>query len=151
MVGKKAGEVHLRLPKTATETIERHAEREYPSECCGVLLGASSGEGSAVAEVVTCRNMRIEHSAREYEIDPGELIAVQRTARERGMNIVGFYHSHPEHPARWSPSDLEQAHWTGCSYVILSVSAGRAKEMASFRLLVTAGGEKQFQEELIVS
>jgi len=114
------------------------------------LLGTNSEEGSSVAEVVNCRNVRIESSTTEFEIDPAELISVQSAARERGMDIVGFYHSHPEHPAHWSPKDLEQAYWTGCSYLIVSVSDGVAKNMTSFRLVAEAG-DKRFQEEPIVS
>ncbi len=83
-----------------------------------------------------------------YGIDPRQLVRIQREARERGQDIVGFYHSHPDQPARWSQIDLAEAHWTGCSYVITSVMNALATETKSFHL----GGEddcKYFSDEEI--
>ena len=79
---------------------------------------------------------------------PAELIRIQREAREAGHNIVGFYHSHPDWPARWSSTDLDEAHWTGCSYVITSIEKGKAAGTSSF--LLRGGDEaKHFEEEAI--
>ena len=63
-----------------------------------------------------------------YHIDPRELVRIQRQGHERGLDIVGFYHSHPDHPARWSQTDLAEAHWIGCSYVITAVEHGKAAQ-----------------------
>ena len=60
-----------------------------------------------------------------YQIAPQELVKIQRLGRERGLDIVGFYHSHPDHPAQWSTTDFAEAHWLGCSYVITAVEEGR--------------------------
>jgi proteasome lid subunit RPN8/RPN11 len=84
-----------------------------------------------------------------YAIDPKDLIRIQREAREQGLDIVGFYHSHPDHPAEWSSTDIAEAHWWGCSYVITRVTQGLAAETRSFRL-EGAGDEKHFVEEPIV-
>ena len=70
---------------------------------------------------VRAGNTRTDSAHNRYHIAPQELINIQRQARERDLDIVGFYHSHPDHPARWSPTDLNEAHWLGCSYVITSV------------------------------
>ena len=80
------------------------------------------------------------------------MIRAQRDARERGLEIVGFYHSHPDHPAQWSPTDLADAHWIGCSYMITTVENGRATETNSFVLSGTLEEDKAFLwEELLIA
>jgi proteasome lid subunit RPN8/RPN11 len=114
-----------------------------------VLLGEIDGEGvKDVRTVVRCGNTRTDSPHNRYHIDPRELIRIEREARELKLDIVGFYHSHPDHPARWSQTDLAEAHWIGCSYVITSVEQGRAAQTNSFEL---AGEEdnKQFHDEEI--
>ncbi len=78
-----------------------------------------------------------------------ELVRIQREAYERGEDLIGFYHSHPDDAANWSASDLEEAHWTGCSYLITSVQQGKAAQTNSFEL---TGDEtsKRFEGETIV-
>ena len=78
-----------------------------------------------------------------------ELIRIQRQARGAGLDIVGFYHSHPDHPAQWSPTDHAEAHWLGCSYVITRVAKGRAEDSNSFLLSGTSEEDKQFKDEPI--
>jgi len=84
-----------------------------------------------------------------YNIDPRELIRIQREGRERGEDIVGFYHSHPDHPAQWSPTDLAEAHWFGCSYVITSVEKGKAVLTNSFELIGSGEDDKKLVAEKI--
>jgi proteasome lid subunit RPN8/RPN11 len=86
--------------------------------------------------------------ANRYQISPAELVRIQREAMLAGRDIVGFYHSHPDHPARWSATDLAEAHWTGCSYLITSVELGRAVLTNSF-LLLGHEEEKHFEDELL--
>ena len=74
---------------------------------------------------------------------------IQREGRERGEDIIGFYHSHPDHPARWSATDFAEAHWIGCSYVITSVEKGKAAITNSFELAGSDEGDKQFLDERI--
>jgi proteasome lid subunit RPN8/RPN11 len=139
----------LKIGKSQFEELRRHGEQTYPHECCGVLLGAINGEGvKHVRAVVRCGNTRIDSPHNRYHIDPRELVSIQREARESELDIIGFYHSHPDHPARWSPTDLAEAHWIGCSYVITSVEQGRAAQTNSFAL---AGEEetKEFHDEEI--
>ena len=91
--------------------------------------------------------MQLDDAHKRYEIDPAELVRVQRKARQSGMEILGFYHSHPDHPAEPSPTDLEHAHWIGCSYVITSVQNGKASKTRSFLLSGTREEDKSFVEE----
>ena len=105
----------LNLQASDYDKIRRHGEETYPNECCGILVGTSEGGIRSVRSVVRCNNVRTDSSQTHYHIDPRELVRAQREARESGLDIIGFYHSHPDHPAQWSPTDLEQAHWIGCS------------------------------------
>ena len=122
-----------------------HAEEAYPNECCGVLLGHFDGDIITTTAAIPCANTRQDSPRNRYSIAPIDLVRIQRQARAEGLDIIGFYHSHPDHPAQWSTTDLEEAHWLGCSYAITSVMEGRAEETRSFRLT----GEKQFREEKI--
>jgi proteasome lid subunit RPN8/RPN11 len=131
------------------ESLRRHGEETYPYECCGALLGRLTEAGREVAAVVRCSNTRADRPQDRYSIDPKELLRLQRQADERGLAIVGFYHSHPDHPARWSETDLEEAHWLGCSYVITSVKAGQATETCSFVLAGVTEDEKRLEQEKI--
>lgn len=124
----------LRLTAEQHAAIARHGEQTYPHECCGVLLGGAGAAAREVAEIVPMRNANTESPRNRFDFDPKEHLAVQRQARERGLDVVGFYHSHPDHPARPSQYDLEHAAWPGYSYVIVSVAEGRAAALNSFEL-----------------
>jgi proteasome lid subunit RPN8/RPN11 len=137
----------LKLSQAVYDEIRRHGEETYPNECCGALLGTVEGDTRIVSASVRCRNLRSDSAADRYEIDPVEMVRIQRDARPRGLDIVGFYHSHPDHPARWSPTDLEHAFWLGCSYVITSVEKGKAQLTRSFALTGGSVEEKAFEDE----
>jgi proteasome lid subunit RPN8/RPN11 len=140
----------LKLSESAYRTLRQHGEQTFPHECCGVLLGHFEEEGTkTVARVVPCANTRSDSPHNRYAIDPRELIRIQREGRERSEDIVGFYHSHPDHPARWSPTDLAEAHWIGCSYLITSVEKGSATITNSFQLEGSGEGDKKFVDETI--
>jgi proteasome lid subunit RPN8/RPN11 len=137
------------MSKSAYEALRRHGEETYPHECCGVLLGQSNGDARLVTSVVPCGNTREDSPHNRYNIDPRELVRIQRQGRERGEDIIGFYHSHPDHPARWSATDLAEAHWFGCSYVITSVEKGKAQTTNSFELSGLDENDKRFSDEPI--
>ncbi len=139
----------LRIGKSELEALRRHGEETYPHDCCGVLLGEMNGDTKTVRAVVRCGNTRDDRPQDRYHIDPRELVRIQREARERELDIVGFYHSHPDHPARWSNTDLAEAHWLGCSYVITSVEQGRAIETNSFVLAGEDEERKRFEDEAV--
>src|SRR6266853_6323163 len=140
----------LRLGQSHYDALRQHGEESYPHECCGVLLGRFEDDGSkAVSRIARCGNTRQDSPHNRYNIDPRELIRIQREGRERGEDIVGFYHSHPDHPAQWSSTDLAEAHWFGCSYVITGVDKGKAAITNSFELNGTDEGDKQLIDDKI--
>ena len=141
----------LTISSSSFEQLRRHGEQTYPHECCGVLLGEIDGDGARqVCDTVACQNTRLDSPHNRYHIDPRELIRIQQQARERALDIVGFYHSHPDHPARWSATDLAEAHWVGCSYVITSVEQGRAAQTNSFELSGEEENKRFVDEEIQV-
>jgi len=139
----------LQIQYVDYEALRRHGEETYPHECCGVLLGKSDPEGNIVREIVRAGNTRTDSAHNRYNIAPQELVKIQRQARGLGLDIVGFYHSHPDHPAQWSPTDFAEAHWLGCSYIITSVEKGKAALTNSFLLSGTAEDNKKFEDESI--
>jgi proteasome lid subunit RPN8/RPN11 len=139
----------LRIHRTLFEQLRRHGEQTYPHECCGVLVGEFDEAGNkTVRTVVQCGNARTDSPRNRYQISPAELVRIQREARLAGRDIVGFYHSHPDASGQWSGTDLAEAHWTGCSYVITGVEKGTAVHTNSFMLLGRDEG-KHFEEEAI--
>jgi proteasome lid subunit RPN8/RPN11 len=146
----------LRIEYSDYEALRAHGEETYPNECCGVLLGKNmAGEGNRAAaanhvhQIVRAGNTRTDSAHNRYNIAPQELVKIQRQARGLGLDIVGFYHSHPDHPAQWSTTDLSEAHWLGCSYIITSIEKGKAKTTNSFLLVGTAEDNKKFEDEAI--
>ncbi|MGH9648945.1 MAG: M67 family metallopeptidase [Terriglobales bacterium] len=139
----------LRITQSGLDSLRRHGEETYPHECCGVFLGRIEDETRTVEAVIRAGNTRTDSPHNRYHIDPKELVGAQRQAREQGLDIVGFYHSHPDHPARWSATDLAEAHWYGCSYVITSVEKGSATVTNSFALLGAGEEDKRFADEAI--
>ena len=139
----------LQIQYVDYEALRKHGEETYPHECCGVLLGKSEPEGNIVREIVRAGNTRTDSAHNRYNIAPQELVKIQRQARGLGLDIVGFYHSHPDHPAQWSPTDFAEAHWLGCSYIITSVEHGKAVLTNSFLLTGTGEDNKKFEDESI--
>jgi proteasome lid subunit RPN8/RPN11 len=115
--------------------IAQHGERDYPHECCGLLLGTFSRESvKTISEVYPISNAREEKAKRNrFLIRPEELMRGERYASERGVDVIGFYHSHPDHPAVPSQFDLEHA-WPLYSYVIVAVSAGSSADVRSWQM-----------------
>jgi len=140
----------LTLRRSDYDLLRRHGEETYPHECCGILLGQMDGDQRIVTSVARCGNTRSDSPHNRYSIDPKEQIRIQREGRERGEDIIGFYHSHPDHPPRWSPTDLAEAHLPGYSYLITSVEKGKAVITNSFELTGSDdGNDKTFVDEKI--
>ncbi|HEX4007231.1 MAG TPA: M67 family metallopeptidase [Acidobacteriaceae bacterium] len=139
----------LRMSQQIYDALREHGEETYPHECCGVLLGRFEPGGNEVGEAVRAGNTRTDSAHNRYQIAPQELVKIQRAGRERGQDIVGFYHSHPDHPARWSPTDFAEAHWIGCSYVITAIEKGAARQTNSFLLTGTTEDDKAFEDQPI--
>lgn len=121
----------LKIPAAILDRVRSYAAAAFPEECCGILLGETGGESREVISAIPCDNA---HPAprTHYGIAPADLVSAQRHARASGQQIVGFYHSHPRHPALPSPADQADAFWQGCSYLIISVSPQGAAEVDSF-------------------
>jgi proteasome lid subunit RPN8/RPN11 len=124
----------LELSPEHEKAIAEHGERAYPNECCGFLLGRDDG---TVRHTLALREAGNESDANEqyhrFSISPEDFMAADRDARQRKMDVVGFYHSHPNAPARPSPVDQEHA-WPVYSYVIVSVHEREARERTSWVL-----------------
>ena len=135
------------LSQQQAEHIRRHGESDYPYECCGLLVGHFAGDGrKIVAETFPISNAREETAKRNrFLIRPEELMRGERHARERKLDVVGFYHSHPDHPAVPSGFDLEHA-WPTYSYIIVSVHEGRAGDLRSWEM---EADRSRFNEEEI--
>ena len=124
----------LKLSRKDYDAMRAHGEETYPHECCGVLLGSLNEDGTRrVTSTARCGNTRTDSAHNRYNIDPRELVRIQREGRERGEDIVGFYHSHPDHPARPSQYDLDHA-WPTFAYIIVAVAQGKSQAMTVWYL-----------------
>lgn len=130
--------------------IRAHGEETYPHECCGALLGVPAPEGWSVTVAIRAGNIRTDSAHNRYQIAPVELVRIEREARGQGLEIAGFYHSHPDHPPQWSPTDFAEAHWLGCCYVITEIAHGKAAVTNSFLLAGTTEEDKHFEPQRIV-
>lgn len=139
----------LSLTEAHDAEMRGHGERDYPYECCGLLVGRFNAGGvKEVAETYPISNAREEEAKRtRFLIRPEELMRGERHARSRGLDVVGFYHSHPDVPAVPSGYDLEHA-WPTYSYVVLSVRAGRAADLRSWEM---EPDRSRFNEEEIAA
>ena len=120
------------VPKQLLATIREHGVRDYPYECCGLLLGRFTEDGKTVKETYPISNAREESAKRNrFLITPEEVMKGERYARSRDLEVVGFYHSHPDSPAVPSKYDLDHA-WPTYSYIIVSTSDGDSSDLFSW-------------------
>ena len=129
--------------------IREHGKRDYPFECCGLLLGSFEQEGrKVVVETYPISNAREEEAKRNrFLIRPEELLRGEKYAREKQLDVVGFYHSHPDSPAVPSQYDLEHA-WPTYSYIIVAVNDEHAEDLWSWEM--EADRSRFNEEELVV-
>lgn len=125
----------------ALEEIRRHALEAYPHECCGALIA----RGGRIVEAFRLPNTTAAEARRRFRVSPSDYRQSEQRAAAQQATLAGFYHSHPDHPARPSQHDLEQA-WPNFTYVIIAVSAGEAGEITSWRLRDDRSG---FDEEVL--
>ncbi len=124
----------ITIDGTHLEAMRSHGQLDYPHECCGLLIGRFAGNGKIVSEVYPISNAREEaHKRNRFLIRPEELLRSERHARTEGLDVVGFYHSHPDSRAVPSQYDLEHA-WPTYSYVVVSVINGATRELRSWEL-----------------
>ena len=139
----------LQISQQLYDALRAHGEETYPQECCGIMMGKGVGDDIQVVGLIRAGNTRTDSAHNRYNIAPQELIKAQREGRKAGLDIVGFYHSHPDHPAQWSSTDFAEAHWFGCAYVITAVAKGKAEITNSFLLTGTGEDDKAFTNQPI--
>jgi len=111
----------MRITQQAMQEVHQHAGEGYPNEVCGLLVAARGTD--LVTRAHRMRNMIVERSRDRYQIDPQEQMRVSRTYDAEGLSVVGYYHSHPDHPAQASPTD-ERESFGGAFYLIVSCHKG---------------------------
>jgi len=135
----------LKLNEELAGRVCAHAAESYPHECCGALLGRDAEDGREVLGLLPLVNRRGDSPHNRFAITAEDFRAAEQTARDRGMELIGWYHSHPDHPAEPSEYDREQA-WPWYSYLIVSLEGREAKQMTAWRL---ADDRSQFAPEAI--
>ena len=133
----------ITLHADALDTIRAHGASTYPDECCGALIGTSADGMTRVAEARPLDNVTAEGPRRRFLVSASDYRAAERHAAAAGAELVGFYHSHPDHPAEPSQYDLDHA-WPNFSYVIVAVGGGTPRALRSWRLRADRSG---FEEE----
>ena len=138
----------LKIPSTILRGIYDHTEVSYPNECCGLLMGTMTAlrDTRVVHTFRKCRNLNTERARDRYELDPMDMLKAQREFEGSPWDIVGIYHSHPDHPSRPSQTDTDRA-WPGYSYIIIAVQNGT---VASANTWVLNESERKFYEEPLV-
>jgi len=126
---KDARGMALELKPHVDSAIRAHGDETYPNECCGAMIGRDG----VVTDTLALPNMTDEGPRRRFKVTPNDYRAAEKRAGELGAELLGFYHSHPDHPARPSQYDLDHA-WPFFSYVIVSVRDGVSGDMTSWRL-----------------
>jgi len=138
--------VAIKISSGHLAEIRKHGEETYPYECCGLLLGKEQAGVKVLQAVRRVENSREDSRHNRYLIPPQEIVRGERYARENGMDVIGFYHSHPDHPARPSGYDLDHA-WPWYSYIIVSIEQGKAADLNSWLMQEDRTGFDQ--EEII--
>lgn len=123
----------LRIPKHLFTEAVRHAAEGYPHEVCGLLLGKTNGAGHEVVAIFPAKNINTDRARDRYELDPQDFLAADGTARRQGLEIIGVYHSHPDHPSQASETDSARA-WEGYSYLIIATTKKELNTYQSWRL-----------------
>jgi proteasome lid subunit RPN8/RPN11 len=138
----------IALERSVLRTMERHAIEAYPEECCGVLLGNEhDGEHREIVDILEITNARSDNRARRFLVTPDDYRYAEEQARTRHCSLVGWYHSHPDHPAQ--PSEFDREHalpWF--SYVIISVMRGATDAVRSWRLTDDRSGYTEENVEM---
>ena len=125
-------EVLLSISKELAERIRAHGAETYPHECCGALLGRDD-EAREILGLFPLINRRDDSPQNRFSVTAQDVLDAEKSARRQGLDVVGWYHSHPDHPARPSAYDRDHA-WPWYSYIIVSVAQGQPQDMTSWRL-----------------
>jgi len=139
----------LKINPDIAERIRAHGAEGYPHEICGALLGRGSGDEREILTIFPLANQRDDSPRNRFAISAEDVLRAEAAAREQKLDLVGWYHSHPDHPARPSAFDREHA-WPWYSYVILRVAEREPREMTSWRLRDDRSGYEEEAVEIAV-
>jgi proteasome lid subunit RPN8/RPN11 len=123
----------LKIGEALAGRIRAHGVETYPHECCGAILGRDGEAAREVLDLMPLANRRDDSPRNRFEVTAEDVRLAEKTARAQNLDLIGWYHSHPDHPARPSEYDRDHA-WPWYSYVIISVQSGQARDMNSWRL-----------------
>ena len=137
----------LKIARKEYEALRRHGEETYPHECCGALLGSDGEFSREVVDLLPLANRRDDSPRNRFELTPDDVRLAEKTASEKRLELIVWYHSHPDAPARPSEFDREHA-WPWYSYIIVSVEKGEPRDTTSWRLRDDRSG---YQAEAIES
>lgn len=139
----------IQIGQESMNQINKHAEEDYPYECCGVVLGTfGEDQTKLVTHLLPISNSREEQARHNrFLITSEDMMRSEVYARKNKLDVLGFYHSHPDHPAAPSAFDLEHA-WPSYSYLIVSVAKGKAEDLTSWEL---KNDRSAFQSETIIT
>jgi proteasome lid subunit RPN8/RPN11 len=140
-----AGHLKLTIRRAQLDELLAHCREAYPHEGCGAILGARHADENVVSEVAPLRNAAERARASRFEASPDDVLALMRRERTTGIVVLGFFHSHPDHPAEPSETDRAAA-WPDYSYPIVSVRSGEVSSWRSWRLRDDGAG---YDEEVI--
>jgi proteasome lid subunit RPN8/RPN11 len=133
----------LFLSEEILKAIRGHGAGDYPNETCGAMLGVDGEGDREVRALFPLLNRRDDSPRNRFSVTADDVRGAERAASQQGLELIGWYHSHPDHPARPSEFDLEHA-WPWYSYVIVSVALGQPQDLTSWRL---ADDRSHFQPE----
>jgi proteasome lid subunit RPN8/RPN11 len=138
----------LILTPKQKEQIESEGCKAYPNECCGAMLGKDVGDERLVTRLAPLNNsFSSDEQYHRFSLNPKELMQVEKTASAEGLAVLGFYHSHPDHPAR--PSEYDRQHaWPYYSYLIVAIAKGKPGDMTSWQLVEST--EQYKSEEIVI-
>jgi proteasome lid subunit RPN8/RPN11 len=131
----------MKFKSSAFEQMRQHLENAYPYEGCGIMLGRDN----TILNIVEGTNIKQERREDRFLLDPSDILKAEKYAKQNNVEILGFYHSHPDHPAKPSITDLENA-WEGYYYIIVSIDKGKIGKLGLYRL---SEKSNEFIEETI--
>jgi len=138
----------LKIESQLLQRIHAHGVETYPHECCGALLGRDADSGREVTDLLPLANRRNDSPRNRFEVTPEDVQLAEKTARENHVDLIGWYHSHPDAPARPSEFDREHA-WPWYSYIIVSVQQRQPRDTTSWRLRDDRAGYDSEQIETV--
>jgi len=123
----------LQIREDLLSRIQTHGVQTYPHECCGALLGRDANSAREILDLLPLANRRDDSPRNRFQLSAEDVLLAEKTAREKNLELIGWYHSHPDAPARPSEFDREHA-WPWYSYIIVSIQKGAPRDTTSWRL-----------------